>query len=148
VTTALIAVGGTILGVLLGWALQWWSGKRARTEDREERRDWARHEREIAAAEHLDEALVRVFAAFQGKPDPDTLLQAFSDWSDGWVAYAGRLGDPELRERHRSVATMLLQTIDAEADQPSRRHTLVEQLNQGEAQGQRLGPLREWLQQR
>jgi hypothetical protein len=121
VTTALIAVGGTVAGVVLGWLLQGWSSRRTRAEERRERRDWARHEREVEAAERLDEALAKVFSAFQGPRDGQAHMQAFNDWSDAWVAYALRIENDELMDRYRSVATMLMELIDAEQIQGEQR---------------------------
>ncbi len=180
VTSALIAVGGTLAGVVLGWALQWRAARRAREDERNERRDRARREREIVAAERLDDALVRAFSAFQGIAEGGAYQQAFNDWSDGWIAYSGRVGQPDLHDRYQAVATMLMELIDAETmSQPASRHhavaairnarvalshfirdegrpppstfpkpsELVRLLNEGEAQGDRLRPLREWLRE-
>ncbi len=70
--------------------------------------------REVDAAERLDEALVKVFSAFQGQRDGQAHMDAFNAWSDAWVAYALRIENVELTERYRSVATMLMELIDAE----------------------------------
>jgi hypothetical protein len=40
----------------------------------------------VAAAERLDDALAKVFSAFQGPRDGQAHMQAFNDWSDAWVA--------------------------------------------------------------
>ncbi len=180
-TSALVAVGGTLGGVVLGSALQWRIARRVREDERNERRDWARHEREIVAAERLDDALVRAFSAFQGIPEGGAYPQAFNDWSDGWIAYSERVNQPDLRDRYQAVATMLMELIDAETmgQSASRNHAvaairnarvalahfirdegelppstfpkpneLVQLLNDGDAQGDRLRPLKEWLRER
>jgi len=174
VSTALIAAGSTLGGVVLGWLLQAWSSKGARAQEREDRRDDARREHEV-----------KVFSAFQGIHGDERgqkHMEAFNDWSEGWVAYGPRIGDAELGERYMSVATMLMDLIDAEQingeERPSTLHVveairnaraalahfirdqgelppssfpnpreLVELLNEGERDDDRLGPLRKWQQE-
>ncbi len=114
---ALIGVAGTLGGVKYGASLQRSADAGAREEERATRREEARREREIVAAERLDEGLVKVFEAFQGIHGDQRgkmHMQAFDDWSEAWVAYGPRIGDAELGERYRSVATMLMDLIDAE----------------------------------
>lgn len=107
---ALIGVGGVALGVALTAVLD----ARTRAHVSTEQREQARHARELVAAEHLDEALIRASAALDRDRQSrleDRYAEARSAWEEGWVAYSPRIRQHELLARYEVVGSILAEVV-------------------------------------
>ena len=107
VVGGLFALGGVVLGA----GLSELSARRGRRELIAEQREQARYDREFAAAELLDEALVRSSLALDRDVGANSVAKRYSEahdaWQEGWVAHSPRIRQPELLERIQAVGTML-----------------------------------------
>jgi hypothetical protein len=110
ITGALIGVGGVVLGVVLTAAVE----ARGRRHVNEEQREQARHARELIAAEHLDEALIRASAALDRdskRPLEERYADARAAWEEGWVAFSPRIRQPKLLARYETIGSLLLEVV-------------------------------------
>jgi hypothetical protein len=110
VAVALIGVGGVVLGVALTAIV----GVYTRRQVNHEQREQARHARELVAAEHLDEALIRASRALDrdsGRSLEDRYAEARAAWEDGWVEYSPRIRQRELLNRYDVVGSILAEVI-------------------------------------
>jgi hypothetical protein len=117
-------------GVVLGAGLNELSARMGRRELLAEQREHARHERELAAAEFLDAALVRVSEAVDRHVNGETLGDRYSAardaWQEGWVAYSPRLRQPELLDRFQAVGSLLTEaTLNAHGETEVPRHYIA-----------------------
>ena len=123
VTGGIFAIGGVVLGA----GLNELSARRGRHELLTEQREQARYERELAAAELLDAALVRVSEALDrhaaGKTLSDRYSVARDAWQEGWVAYSPRLRQSDLLDRFQAVGSLLTEaTLNAHEEREVPRH--------------------------
>lgn len=125
VVGGLFALGGVVLGA----GLNELSARRGRREVIAEQREQARHERELAAVELLDEALVRASLGLDrdvGESLSKRYSQAHDAWQEGWVAHSPRIRQPELLDRIQVVGTMLHEaTMRGEDEQAVPRHLVA-----------------------
>lgn len=107
VVGGLFALGGVVLGA----GLNELSARRGRRELINEQREQARHDRELAATELLDEALVRSSLALDRDVGAEAVSTRYSEahdaWQEGWVAHSPRIRQAELLDRVQAVGTML-----------------------------------------
>lgn len=106
ITGSLIGVGGVVLGVVLTAVVE----SRARGKVNAEQREQARHARELVAAEHLDDALIRASAALDRDPSSsleERYARARDAWQDGWVSFSPRIRQREVLDRYEVLGSLL-----------------------------------------
>jgi hypothetical protein len=107
VGSALIGVGGVVVGVALTAVVDWWTREKVASEQAEQ----ARYARELVAAEGIDEGFIRAQEALEARmssKDPGERYGAASEeCGKAWVAYGPRLRRAELRDRVEAVKIIL-----------------------------------------
>lgn len=110
ITSALVGVGGIVLGVVLTAA----NDARTRRKVGLEQREQARHARELIAVEYLDEALVNTSRALDAQPEiplEERYANALAAWTEGWVTYSPRVREPRVLARYETVGSLLQEVV-------------------------------------